>query len=727
MSAHSFAGVLHGYARLIQSHRVVPGGLVAGILLIPLIVRAQDPVVVRPPDGPAYREGRILVIPKPGRAVALGRLHSQMGARLRKTFPRLANIHVVELPRGLPARDAIARYRQSGHVAVVELDYWIEASTNPNDPSFTDGTQWHLNNIGQAGGLVDADIDAPEAWNIRNSVSNNIIVAVIDSGIRMSHQDLTNNLWINSGEIAGNALDDDGNGYVDDIHGINTVPLTGTTGNPSDDYGHGTHVSGILGAAGNNGIGISGVAWQIKIMSCKFLDRFGGGSLSDLEECIDYAIAKGARIVNCSFESPVSSMTLSNAFLDLRNAGIIVTAAAGNNGTDNDASPKYPASFPMDNLVAVTATGRTDDQVYNYGTTSVHLGAPGVSIFSTRNQSDLHYTSDSGTSYAAPSVAGALALVMTEFPGLTYRQIIDRLLGTVDPLPSLTGRCTTGGRLNLANALSGGYSIQPAPYSWVPTNGMSAIALVDDGVSTARPLPFAFPFGGRHYTNLYVSANGLIGFANLGLGATGNMDLPTTASPNAIVCPLWDNLNPAAGGSVWFGSAGVAPYRSVVVSWVDVPHFVITGGQTRFTFQAILHESGQIAFQYAQVQSGNPAYVGGLSATIGLEDFMGAVAAKYSYNGTPAVVTNNQTILFIPHGNTQPAPLLARVDGPQGGQFQLNVTAQIGSRCIIKASDDLSSWVSLATNLIPASGVWNFTDIAAGAHIHRFYKAVSDP
>ena len=322
--------------------------------------------------------------------------------------------------------------------------------------------------------------------------------------------------------------------------------------------------------------------------------------------------------------------------------------------------------------------------------------------------------------------------MLAEFPGLTYRQIIDRLLGTVDPLPSLAGRCITGGRLNLARALSGGFTIQPASYSWVPTNGMTSITLADDGVSTARPLPFTFQFGGRDYTNIYVGANGIIGFTNSGLNLTGNMDMPTTAAPNAIVCPFWDNLNPAAGGSVWFGTCGVAPYRSVVVSWVDVPHFVTAGGKTRFTFQAILHESGQIAFQYAQVQNGNPLYVRGLSATIGVEDFMGAVAAKYSYNGIPAVVTNtlvanNLTILFIPHGNAEPIPLLTQLGGPQGSQFQLRVTAQVGSRCIIKASDDLASWLSLATNVISSSGVWNFNDTNVNAHFHRFYRAASEP
>jgi hypothetical protein len=254
---------------------------------------------------------------------------------------------------------------------------------------------------------------------------------------------------------------------------------------------------------------------------------------------------------------------------------------------------------------------------------------------------------------------------------------------------------------------------------------MMPVGLTDDGVSTARALPFTFNFGGRDYTNIHIGANGIVGFVNSGLGATANMDMPTSASPNAIVCPFWDNLNPAAGGTVWFGTAGVAPYRSAVVSWVDVPHFVTTGGQTRFTFQAVLHESGQVAFQYGSVQAGNPSYVRGLSATIGLEDFQGVLAAKYSYNGSQ-LVTNSQAILFRADGGAQPVPLLQRIDGPPG-QFRLRVTAQVGQRCVLKVSEDLSSWTGLATNIVTASGGWDFIDNTAGNSSQRFYQAVSEP
>ena len=693
---------------------------------------AEELVIVRPPDGPAYREGRILIIPRAGRTAALNQLHGQTGARLRRAFPNFGNVHVLELPHGLSARETITRYRQSGHVEAAALDLVFQASVLPNDPSLVNGEQWSLNNFGQNGGVMDADIDAPEAWNILNSASN-VIVAIVDSGARLSHQDLAGNLWVNPGEIPGNGIDDDHNGFVDDVHGINTI---NDTGNPSDDYWHGTHVAGIIGAVGNNGVGVSGIAWRVQLMPLKFLNQDGNGSLSDVMGCLDYARNKGAKVVNCSFTLPGAGLSandyrmLSNVFWSVRAAGIIVVAAAGNNGTDNDTSPYYPASFGrdgMDNVIAVGATTRSDTPIYNYGATSVHLAAPGFDILSTFNASDSSYASQSGTSMATPCVAGAVALVWAKFPALTYPQIIARLTGTVDVLPGLAGKYVSGGRLNLARALSGSFTIRPADYGWVPTNGMASIALADDGVSTAQALPFRFQFGGRDYTNIYVGANGIIGFINSpALTNTGNMDMPTTSAPNAIVCPLWDNLNPAAGGSVWFGTSGVAPYRNVVVSWADVPHFVTAGGQTRFTFQAILHESGQIAFQYAFVQTGNPTYVRGKNATIGVEDFMGAVAAKYSYNGEQTV-TNNQTILFVPDGSSLPVPTLTRLAGPAGGQLQLRVTAQVGERCVVKASDDLSIWTSLATNVIPPSGTWDYSDTNALVHLHRFYQVAAGP
>jgi subtilisin family serine protease len=386
---------------------------------------------------------------KPEQTRAVERMHAAERAKVLHRFPALGNIEVIELPQDASVEPVIARYRQSGLVEAAEPDHRFALAATADDPSYADGTQWNLNNIGQSGGVADSDIDAPEGWDTYNSASN-IIVAVIDTGARLTHEDLAANLWINPGEIPGNGFDDDLNGFIDDVHGINAIAHTG---NPIDDVGHGTHVTGIVGAVGNNGKGVAGVCWGIRLIICKFLDT-DGGLESDLIQCLDYAQTHGAKVINCSFVAPTYDIVLSNAFWSLHIAGIVVVAAAGNSGTDNDVAPQYPASLKMDNLIAVTATTRTDGFAgYNYGASSVHLAAPGYQIYSTFNGHDADYGYLSGTSMSAPHVSGALALLSARFPSDDYRGLINRLLASVDPLPGLAGRCATAGRLNLSKAL----------------------------------------------------------------------------------------------------------------------------------------------------------------------------------------------------------------------------------------------------------------------------------
>lgn len=693
---------------------------------------APLPRVTRLADGTEFREDRILIIPKSGRAADLGRFHGQVGARLRKAFPRTGNIIVIELPEGASARDIMERYRRSGHVEAVSLDVVLHACALPNDPFVSNGAQWHLNNFGQSGGVFGADIHTSEAWDIQNNASN-VIVAVVDSGARVTHQDLAASLWVNPGEIAGNSIDDDGNGVVDDVNGINAI-ANPANGNLGDGAGHGTHVAGIIGARSNNSLGGSGIAPGAKIMVCKFLNDSGAGFLSDMVQALDYASSEGARIANCSFEIPYNLLNasdfavMSNAFWSLRTNGVLVTAAAGNSSIDTDAAPRYPACFDIDNIISVMASTRQDTySLYNYGLTTVDLAAPGISIHSTYNLSDSFYQPLSGTSMAAPCVAGAAALVLAKYPNLTPQQVIRRIKETVDPLPAFATRCVTGGRVNAACALQGGYTIRSATYSWVPTNGMTPLSLTDDGVSPARSLPFNFRFGGKTYTNLYVGANGLVGFQSFGLNATGNADLPTSITPNAIICPLWDNLNPAAtSAQVWWGTNGSGTNRSVVATWANVPHIVTSGGQTRFTFQVILYENQNVRFQYASVQSGRPQYMQGLEATIGLEDFTGSIATKYSYNGE-AVVTNGQSMLFIPDGTAFPQPTLQYLSGPGVAGYQFLVKGHPSERCVIQASTNLLNWTGVTTNVIPADGTLAVQDLGANALKHRFYRAVMQP
>jgi subtilisin family serine protease len=399
-----------------------------------------------------FHPNRMLIRPKPGVPPALlEEFHQLEKTHPTRKLPASGGVQVVRLPEGRGVMDLINRYLASGLVDYAEPDYRLLLNINPNDPKFTDGTQWHLHNTGLSGGTPDADIDAPEGWDAQRHAPS-VIVAVVDSGVRYTHEDLAANMWVNPNEIAGNGLDDDGNGYVDDVHGINAVS---GSGDPIDLLGHGTMVAGLIGAVGNNAKGGTGVAWSVQIMPLRFFGDDGNGYVSDAVECIDYARLHGAHVINASFSSPQNALTLRNAISRCRTAGVIFVAAAGNDAKDIDSSPSYPASYSFDNIVAVTATTRTDSlaSYSNYGATSVHLAAPGTSIYTTAHGSNSAYGSANGTSLSAPIVSGAFALLKARYPNDSYLQLIHRMLSTVDPLPSLQGKCVTGGRLNLAAAL----------------------------------------------------------------------------------------------------------------------------------------------------------------------------------------------------------------------------------------------------------------------------------
>lgn len=317
----------------------------------------------------------------------------------------------------------------------------------PDDPFF--GNLWGLHNTGQTGGLSGADIDAPEAWTYTTG-SAEVTVAVIDTGVDYTHPDLAANMWFNPGEIAGNGLDDNGSGFIDDVHGYDFV---NNRGSPMDDHNHGTHCAGTIAAVGDNALGITGVAWEARIMALKFLDSRGSGVLSDAVRAIDYAIAHGAHIINASFGGPGFAPALEEAIARAGEAGILFVAAAGNSSNDNAVTPMYPAAYDLPNLIAVAATNHLDERApfSNYGQTTVHLGAPGQAIFSTVRNAG--YQNMSGTSMAAPHVAGAAALLLARNPRLRPEEMIDILMRTTDPLPSLAETTISGGRLNVRAAL----------------------------------------------------------------------------------------------------------------------------------------------------------------------------------------------------------------------------------------------------------------------------------
>jgi len=348
----------------------------------------------------------------------------------------------------------IAALRDSGLFEYVQPDYAHTHGLSPSDTRFQDGTLWGLSNTGQDGGKIGADIQAVQAWDITTG-SSNVVVAVIDTGIRYTHRDLASQMWRNPDETPGNGIDDDGNGFVDDIFGINSIV---DNGNPLDDHGHGSHVAGTIGAAANNGFPHVGVNWNVQLMGLKFIrsEAQGGfGLTSDAIQCLQYAVQKGAKISNNSWGGGPFESAMRDAIAAARAQGHLFVAAAGNSGLDNDLDPHFPSSYDLDNIISVAALDRKDTLAFfsNFGKTSVDLGAPGVEIFSCWSDSDTDYVIIDGTSMASPHVAGVAALCLAKYPASTMEELRERLLSTTVPVDALNGKSVTGGRVNAFRAL----------------------------------------------------------------------------------------------------------------------------------------------------------------------------------------------------------------------------------------------------------------------------------
>jgi Subtilase family/PASTA domain len=375
-------------------------------------------------------------------------------------------------------------------VRYVEEDRIYPLAATPNDPDF--GQMWGLHAAPD-----DDDIDAPEAWDLTTGTSG-VVVAVIDTGVAYAHPDLSQNMWTNSAETV-NGADDDGNGLVDDIRGWDFFDFD----NDPDDFDeHGTHVAGTIGARGNNGVGVVGINWQVKLMALRAGDQIGL-PLSAIVDSIDYACSKGARVVNGSFGGP----GFSQAMVDAINAcpGTLFVFAAGNGGSDqigdnNDSSPIYPCNYASANIVCVAATTRGDvlASFSNYGPTSVDLAAPGVNILSTKPGGS--YQFGDGTSMASPHVAGVAGLRLALSPAATVGQLKNALLSSVDAKPALSGKVVSGGRLNAFGALNAPLvepppppppqppPPPPAPVDTVPPSDPAVISLSHTrGVPSSNP------------------------------------------------------------------------------------------------------------------------------------------------------------------------------------------------------------------------------------------------
>ena len=438
---------------------------------------------------PHYLPGEVVVVFKPGVPEAsIRQLYLKAGSSRKADLP-LIHGQVVRIPKIISVEGAVEMFLRDPDVLFAEPNYIRRPfATVPNDPDFP--LQWSL----QA-------IEAPEAWSVANS-SDDVVVAVIDSGVDYTHPDLAADIWMNDGEIPGDGIDNDGNGYVDDGMGWNfvgsqtcdledgdgdgkpdcvcqqddpDVPDDPGNNDPMDDYGHGTHVSGIIAAVGNNGIGTSGVLWRGRIMPLKIIDKNACGSTSDEIQAIGYAVAQGADIINASFGGEGSSQGEKAAVRAAADAGVLFVAAAGNGGTDhvgdnNDAVPVYPAGYRLDNVVSVAASDPNDNlSAYsNFGPHSVDLAAPGDCILSTMPVGDFAMKGTtacpghpitsveaylSGTSMSTPLVSGTAALMLIQNPSVSAKKIKALISLTTDARESLSGRIASSGRLNARKAL----------------------------------------------------------------------------------------------------------------------------------------------------------------------------------------------------------------------------------------------------------------------------------
>jgi len=463
------------------------------LALIPVLANAS--IELSSTQTPAYKADSVIVVYKDGaskldrrtaRSIVSAKISDLNSDEIDDKYQNLKKGRIAKFSlSGVSVKNALEKLRKNPAILYAEPDYIVKASITPDDSSFSD--LWAMNNTGQTGGTDDADIDAPEAWDISTG-SHDVVIGVIDTGVDHSHPDLAANIWSNPAEIAGDGIDNDGNGFIDDVHGINAI--TGA-GDPMDDQGHGSHVSGTIGATGNNNLGVVGVNHNVSIIGCKFLDSSGSGSLSDALTCIDYFVdlknnGVNIRATNNSWGGGGFSQALSDAITSSEEANILFVAAAGNDAYDNDAQSSYPSGYPHDSVVSVASTTHNDtmSSFSQWGLTTVDLGAPGSDILSTVPGGG--YASYSGTSMATPHVTGAAALAWSVNPTLSAVEMKELLMSSGDENAALAGKTASGKRLNIKNALENadptpGFTLSATPSSSTIVAGETATYSFDVG------------------------------------------------------------------------------------------------------------------------------------------------------------------------------------------------------------------------------------------------------
>lgn len=604
-----------------------------------------------------YVEGEVLVKYKNGTASEAARLvNNQFNAEVLQEFPEIG-WQLIKLPDGVTVEQALASFSGFSDVETVQPNYIYKLAAIPNDPQY--GSLWGMTRIG-----------APTAWD-SSTGSSSVIAAIIDTGTRITHEDLAANNWINAGEIAGNSLDDDNNGCVDDINGCDFARNDGV---PEDEYDHGAHVAGTIGAVGNNAKGVAGVNWNIRLMHLKIYDAAGNSTAAKIIQAYGYIRTMKLRgenvvVTNNSYGGCPEACSFDPATKDaidsVGDVGILNVFAAGNSGSNNDVTAFFPASYDSPSILVVGGSDSNDNRVFNYGANSVDLAAPGTGILSTVRFNDTAYGTKSGTSMATPHVTGAAALLNARW-GLTGASLKATLMNNVTQLPQFNGFNKTGGRLNLAAAIQ-------------------------------NPVTCTFNISG---SNQIPAAGGVF---SINVTAGNNCDFSAVS-----LAPIWlsvSNGTPGSGnGTVNFRVEPNTGAQRVGIIRIAGQNFTVTQSGAITTGKPVLDFDGDGKTDYSVVQNSNGTMLwhnyrstGGYNATsFGLfnedllvpEDYDGDNVtdfAVYRHNASSGqstfYVLYSSNNLFLPTswGTTGDVPFVSQ-DFNGDNRVDFAVTRQVGNQ-----------------------------------------------